>query len=140
MKYIAPVEFNTGNEFLDTFFGSKPEYGYYFNAVYLNSTAKSAKEQVGPVIIPSLIEVGVYADLDKNISYAVRSYKNLDYGRIQLSDFVVKQAWEEIDNQQVLMLRDEEGNVIDRKMGLHALYLASIADLYRLAHNPGVNQ
>lgn len=138
MNYIAPVAFNTGDENLDSFFSSKSELVYYFNAVNLSATAKTAEEQGVPIIFPSEIKVGVFADFDNKISYAVRSYKELDQGRMQLSDFVVKQAWQELDDKQILLLRNEEGEIIDRKIGMDAIYLASIADFYRFAHTPEV--
>lgn len=135
-KYIAPVRFETGYGVLDEQVNMVPELGHLFNAINLNHLAKVSKESGGhPIIIPSFIEVGLFTDFDNNLSYAVRSYKELDQGSMRLSDFVVRQTIAEMNGVNVMSIIDEHGATLTELSKPKSMALALLADFYRLAHS-----
>lgn len=132
---MAEITFQSGVEEFDAKLNAIPEITALFedlNTDHLNIRARMQKGQ--PIIPASSIEVAPFTNVDDQMAYAVKSYIDLDGGRILLSDFVVNQVWNSGGDKHVMSWVGEDGKAIVGTLGVFTTALAFFADTYRFAH------
>lgn len=129
------VRFNSGIEEIDKTLSEAQGFARVFEAINLNKLTEETHPKGQPIVHPTVIEVAPFTDMDDNMAYAIKSYRDLaDDGRMILSDFQVSQRWTQVAGKNILSLVAEDQSVIYRDLGSLTVPFAMTADVYRLGH------
>lgn len=139
---MITVRFDAGVEILNEQLNAMPNLAHIFRAVTARHTSDTQGDRLPghSVVFPSHIDVTLFTDMDNNFGYAINTSKELDSGRMNVSDFVIRQSWTEVNGENRLELLNESGEGLVQLDKTTTLGLSLVADTYRFAHSETFRQ